>query len=222
MHLWAVHEVLQPSQAHVEIRVDEHSPDRADGRLDYGNARRSAENDHWEKLDGLVDEDLDGMGTDAGEPVDLRRRVVCFVKPPEERGGVLPAVEEVDVEVVSDDEDGDLRRDRPRGDEAAPPRSGRGADGVEEPADQHAEQPALEEAVSHEVGPETLPEQPLPLVVGEELLEAGESCRSGQRGTEAEQLREARDRVQLQSASASDAGSEGMKRSFFRAAISLG
>ena len=174
--LGAVDQPLEASRPHVHVGVDPEPPHRRDHALDERHLGGGAEEHHRRELDRLVDQDLERVRAQPGEPVDARVRVVGLVDPPQHRRGVLEAVEPVDVEVVRHHEERHLRRQRPGRDEPQPREAARPVHPQDERRDDEAHQVALDEGVADEVGPEALAEEALP-VVGEAPLQDPEQER---------------------------------------------
>lgn len=162
MELGAVEDVRQPAEPEVDVGVDPHAGHDADRALVQHDVGRCAEQDHRGDLDGLVDDDLERVRPRAGDPVDLARRVVGLVQPPQQRDAVLGAVEPVDVEIVADDEQRELGGQRPAGDQAV---TGRDAGGSGEPADQAVDHDrqhgALDQRVADQIDAEAAAPEPL-------------------------------------------------------------
>src|SRR5262249_49977334 len=182
VHLGTVHEALKRPHPDVEVRVNVHAPDRGDSAFPQSDFGGGAEQDDWRKLDRLVDQDLERVGSSSGEPVDVGHGVMSLMDSPQKSKPVLEPMETIDVEIVGDDKESDLRRHRPCRQKAMPRETRVTVRPGDERSDHKAQDVALEEVVKKQISKKPRPKQPLARVVGYAALQSDEQKRRADHG----------------------------------------
>jgi len=108
VHFGAVEHVLEPAAAHVDVGVDVHSPGASKPLSSVHIGVRTEEHD-GSIFDALVDEDFERVGARAGQPIHIVAGVVRFVGAPEKAIVVLEAMKPIDVKIVGDPEERELK-----------------------------------------------------------------------------------------------------------------